>query len=51
MTPVRSFSAKILKMGVNPFALLPARVLRLIFEQAGNDKGPISVRGMLEGKD
>ncbi len=34
----------------NPYVLLPAEVLEAIFEQAGRHKGPIPVRGTLNGK-
>lgn len=44
-----TFKAKIDIIGVNPFVLLPARVLKTLFAQAGKDKGPIRVRGMIDG--
>jgi hypothetical protein len=50
MRSVGSFSAKILKIGVNPYVLLPKRILHSIFKQAGKDKGPIPVQGTFEGK-
>lgn len=43
------FKAKIDIIGVNPFVLLPARVLKGIFTQAGKDKGPIRVKGTIDG--
>jgi hypothetical protein len=46
---MNSFSAKIFKIGVNPYVLLPAAVLKAIFKQANKDKGPIPVRGELNG--
>jgi hypothetical protein len=46
---MHSFSAKINKIGVNPYVLLPAAVLREIFKQANKNKGPIPVRGELNG--
>jgi len=48
---MQSFSAKILKIGINPYVLLPATVLEKLFEQARKNKGPIPVRGKLNGKD
>src|SRR5580704_6914977 len=41
------FSAKILIIGVNPYVLLPSKVLNEIFRQAGKNKGPIPVRGTI----
>jgi hypothetical protein len=47
---MKSFTAKILKIGINPYVLLPAPVLKDLFTQAGKTKGPIPVRGTLNGK-
>ncbi|MES2616286.1 MAG: YdeI/OmpD-associated family protein [Bacteroidota bacterium] len=44
-----SFSAKIFIIGVNPYVLLPAKVLNEIFKQAGKDKGAIQIKGTLNG--
>src|SRR5947209_5684064 len=44
-----SFSAKIQIIGVNPYVLLPAVVLNALFKQAGKHKGPVPVRGTLNG--
>jgi hypothetical protein len=44
-----SFKAKIEIIGVNPYTLLPASVLKVIFKKAGKDKGAIPVRGKLDG--
>jgi hypothetical protein len=43
------FRARIRIIGVNPYVLLPAEVLAEIFTQAGRDKGPIQVKGKLQG--
>lgn len=43
------FNAKILIIGVNPYVLLPKEALKEIFQQAGRDKGPIQVKGKLDG--
>lgn len=48
---MKTFSAKILKIGINPYVLLPAEVLNTLFDQSGKDKGPIPVRGTLNGKE
>jgi hypothetical protein len=47
---MKSFSSKILKIGINPYVLLPAPVLENLFKQSGKTKGPIPVRGTLNGK-
>jgi hypothetical protein len=47
---MRSFSAIIEKMGVNPYVLLPESVLQSIFKKAGKEKGAIPVRGTLNRK-
>ncbi len=44
-----TFKAKIDIIGVNPFVLLPEKVLKQIFTQAGKDKGPIKVKGTIDG--
>ena len=45
-----SFTAKILKIGINPYVGLPEDVLNTLFKQADKNKGPIPVRGTLDGK-
>lgn len=44
-----SFSQKIFKIGINPCVVPPEPVLRALFKQSGKDKGPIPVRGRLNG--
>lgn len=46
---MRSFSQKIVKIGINPCVSPPENVLKTIFKAAENDSGPIPVRGMLGG--
>jgi Uncharacterized protein conserved in bacteria len=46
---MKSFSAKIFIIGVNPYVLLPNTVLQSLFKQAGKDRGAIPVRGTLNG--
>ena len=48
---MQKFSAEIYKIGINPVVDLPERVLSAIFRQAGKDKGPIPVRGILNGAE
>ena len=43
------FKAKIGKLGINPVIDPPEGVLAAIFEQAGRSKGPVPVRGTLDG--
>ncbi len=46
-----TFKAKIDIIGINPFVLLPEKVLKQIFTQAEKDKGPIKVKGTIDGHD
>jgi hypothetical protein len=47
---MNSFTAKILKIGVNPYVLIPATILKEIFKQTGKNKGPIPVCGTINEK-
>jgi len=38
------FSAKIYKLGINPYVLLPAAILKKLFKDAGKEKGSIPVK-------
>ncbi|MCX2682094.1 hypothetical protein OOZ15_19245 [Galbibacter sp. EGI 63066] len=44
------FSATIEKIGINPFLFVPENILKSIFEQARKDKGPIPIKGEVNGK-
>lgn len=44
-----AFKAIIQIIGVNPYVLLPDAVLKAVFKQAGKDKGPIPVKGTIDG--
>ena len=46
---MKSFTAKIFKVGVNPCVVVPDEVLKYLFREAGKDKGPIPVQGKLNG--
>jgi hypothetical protein len=46
---VDTFKAKINIIGINPFVLLPPVVLKNIFKQSLKDKGPIPIRGTIDG--
>jgi len=46
---MNSYSAKILMLGINPYVDVPEKVLRVLFRKAGRTKGPLPVRGTLNG--
>lgn len=46
-----TFKDKIKIIGVNPYVVLPDKILQKIFETAGRDKGPIPVRLMIDNKE
>ena len=46
-----TFKAKIYKIGVNPYVVPPVAVLKKIFTTAGKDKGPIPIKGKIDGHD
>lgn len=46
---MKKFKVIIQIIGVNPYVLLPDAVLQHLFEKAGKDKGPIPVKGIIEG--
>ncbi len=46
---MQSFKTKIDIIGINPFVLLPEKVLNAVFKQAKKDKGPIQVKGKIDG--
>src|SRR6185369_60745 len=48
---MKSFSAKIQIIGVNPYVLLPSTLLKNIFQKAGKDKGAIPVQLKIGRKD
>ena len=48
---MKFFSAKIQIIGVNPYVLVPASLLKYIFQKAEKDKGAIPVQLKIGGKD
>ena len=46
-----SFTSAIYKIGINPVVDPPEKALSAIFHQAGKTRGPIPVRGRLNGAD
>jgi len=47
----KSFSAKIQIIGVNPCVLIPASILKYIFQKAGKDKGAIPIKLKIGGEN
>jgi hypothetical protein len=47
---MKTFSAKILIIGINPYILLPEDILKYIFQLSGKNKGPIPVKGKINRK-
>ena len=47
---MNSFIAKIYIIGVNPYVKVPKTILDELFQQSGKSKGPIPVKGFLNGK-
>jgi hypothetical protein len=46
---MKKFSAHIEIIGINPFVFVPEKILAALFKQAGKDKGPIRVKGTVNG--
>jgi Domain of unknown function (DUF1905)/Bacteriocin-protection, YdeI or OmpD-Associated len=44
------FKAEIEIIGINPFVQVPGKVLTIIFDQAGKEKGHIPIRGTINTK-
>ena len=51
MTQMKKFKAEINIIGINPYVLLPDKILEDIFKKAGKNKGPIPVKVMINEKD
>jgi hypothetical protein len=47
---VPKFEAILEIIGINPFVFVPEKILKAIFKKAGKDKGPIPIKGELNGK-
>jgi Domain of unknown function (DUF1905)/Bacteriocin-protection, YdeI or OmpD-Associated len=47
---MKSFSARIAKIGINPYVGLSDDVLDALFKQANKTRGPIPIRGTINGK-
>lgn len=50
MHKMKSFSARIFKIDINPVVDVPEDVLNELLRRAGKTKGPIPVKGKLNGK-
>jgi hypothetical protein len=47
---MKSFKAEIKIIGINPYVSLSQKMLDELFKQAGKDKGPIPIKGLINGK-
>jgi len=45
----QKFKVTIEIIGINPFVFVPPKILKEIFKQAGRDKGPIPIKGTING--
>lgn len=43
------FKADLKRVGINPFVSVPVPILNALFKQAGKDKGPIPICGVVNG--
>jgi hypothetical protein len=48
---MKSFSSKIFKLGINPCVNVPDKIVNELLQESGKPKGPIPVRGKLNGKE
>ena len=44
------FTAQIEIIGINPFVFVPDAILNSIFQESGRSKGPVPVKGSINGK-
>lgn len=44
------FKAEIKIIGINPFVFVPEKILNAIFKEANKQKGPIPIRGTINGE-
>lgn len=47
---MHSFKAKIEIIGANPFVFVPDKILQSLFEEFGKAKGPIPIKGTINGQ-
>ena len=47
---MKTFSAEIYIIGINPFVFVPEDILAYVFKKAKKDKGPIRIKGTINGK-
>ena len=47
---MKSFSARVAKIGINPYVGVPDDALNALFHQANKTRGPIPLRGRINGK-
>lgn len=46
---MHSFEAEIKIIGVNPYIDVPGEILSSVFDAAGRDKGPVPIKGLING--
>lgn len=46
-----SFQAVIDIIGINPYVFVPGTILENLFRESGREKGPIPIRGLINGKE
>lgn len=46
---MHTFTAALEIIGVNPYVRVPVEILQALFQEAGRDKGPIPIRGLING--
>lgn len=47
---MNEFTAEIGIIGINPFVSVPENILAELFRNAGKEKSPIPIRGIINGK-
>ena len=47
---MNEFNAELAIIGINPFVYVPQEILSDLFEKAGKSKGPIPIRGTVNGR-
>jgi len=47
---LHKFSAKIIKLGINPCVDIPQDIVSKLYTEAKKERGPVQIRGKLQGK-
>ncbi len=48
---MNSFDAQLEIIGINPFVFIPEEILQQLFQHSGKEKGPIRIKGTVNGKE